>query len=733
MASNLRNSILYGPTYPPFTFDEATWEKDVQLMAKADMNLMRIGDVGTWDQVEPKEGDIDLSVFQRFYDLAEEYGIQILLSTGTCSPPLWLALKYPDIRVLSNRGEAYPLGASYHWACIHNPGYLDACQNYIETISEFAVHQPNHYGWQISNEMGFPFNPTREAGEIDLYCYCDHSKKAFRKWLKEKYGSLEALAEAWSWSTTNFIYNSWEEPFPPEALPKTWSGVTRWLDWRLFWQQAFADHAEWETNLIRKIDADHPISLNTFNFKGYDRFGTYTGLDQWKISEVVDIIGYDLYPGSGDKLATRPEHSSMFLDHGRSVSQYAGTDFWLHEIESGQIGGWLLGPDHRTDERDILTLCFESLGHNGKALIYMPWREWRFQPLRWGALVDLKSRPTPRYESAALVGEYLKKNSVFLKEAKTPKGEVAILEDKSNAIFLRGVGQEDELFEAQRGAYRSFWEFGYRVDFITPKHLIDDAINDYKVICLPLMGLITKETAAALMTYTEKGGVVIGLARCGTLDERGWYHDELPIHALEKVFGLENIEADSITGGKISYGGKLYTGWLNRDLLTPKADTEILGLFEDGNPAVTFAKLGEGFGVYIATQADGGLVNIQEQLLPDIVKDLSSRLEFEPQITIDYPEKAAREIDPHLLDSTARSEIVIVSYLDQPTQVHLQMREPTRTALNCSSGILDKAPIDFVQENSRISLQLDLGARESICIEIIWEDGYRKEIRGGAA
>jgi len=729
--SDLSKSIPYGPTYPPFTFDEANWEKDLQLMAQADMNLMRIGDVGTWDQVEAKQGEIDLSTLQRFYDLAQEYGIHILLSTGTCSPPLWLALEHPDVRILSNRGEAYPLGASYHWACIHHPGFLDAAQNYIQTISEFAVQQPNHFGWQVSNEMGFPFNPTREAGDIDLYCYCDHSKKAFQDWLKEKYGSLEALGKAWSWSTTNFVYNSWDEPFPPEALPKTWSGVTRWLDWRLFWQQAFADYAAWEAKLLRKTDPDHPISLNTFNFKGYDRFGTYTGLDQWKISEVVDHIGYDLYPGSGNKLATRPEHNSMFLDHGRSVSMYAGTDFWLHEIESGPINGWLLGPDHRTDEKDILTLCFESLGHNGKALIYMPWREWRFQPLRWGALVDLKIRPTPRYESSALIGKYLKQNADFYKEAQTPKGEVAILEDKSNAIFLRGTGQEDELFEAQCGAYRSFWEYGYRVDFILPKHLSDPAINDYKFICLPLMGLIAEETATALEKYVENGGVVIGFARCGTLDYQGWYHYELPIAEFERVFGLDNIEADSFEGGKIRFGGNEYKGWLKRDLLTPKAETEILGTFEDGKPAVTLSQLGKGFGVYIATQADGGLVNIQGRLLPDIVKEISSRLGFEPHITTNYPEKAAREIDPHFLDTPTRSEIIFTSYLNKETQVNLSLLEPDRVVKKCSIGIVDKTPIEYKQEGNRIILDLNLASRESICIQIDWEERKIQEKTGG--
>jgi len=713
--------IPYGTTYPPLTFDEASWERGLELMARARMNVVRVGDVGTWDQIEVREGEILLDGLERFYSLANKYRIHVLLSTGTASPPLWLASKYPDVRIRSNRGEDYPLGTSYHWACIHHPGYLNACENYINKLSGFAIKQPNHFGWQISNEIGFPFNPTRESNDIDLYCYCEHSKRAFIEWLRKKYASLDELTKAWAWSTTNYRYTAWEEIFPPEALPKSWSSVTRWIDWRLFWQESFADHAGWQHDLIRNQDPGHPTSVNIFNFKSYDPFGTYTGLDQWKLSGEVDHIGYDLYPGSGNKLAARPEHNSIFLDHGRSVSQFARSDFWLLEIESGPIGGWLLGPDHNTDEKDIFTMCFESLGHNGKLLVYMPWREWVFQPLHWGALVDLQSKPTPRYEAAAAIGEYIDQNSAFLKEAQVPRGEVAILESKSNAIFLRGVGQEGELFSAQRGAYRSFWEQGYRVDFINPGQLADQALHNYKFICVPLMGLLTLEMARSLLAYVQAGGVLVCFARGGTLDERGWYQPELPIPDLGRAFGISKVEADTLRGQKITMAGRSYDGWLNRDLLTLEEGTEILGSFDDGHPAVTLARVGNGFGVYIATQADGSMAKAGNTLLPDVIANIAARAGFKPQLIVAYPEKMGREIDPHILDAPRRTEILLVSYLNKSTQVILQLVETNRRVKSVRSGILEKAPLTFSEENGEVLCNLEMESRQATCIEINWK------------
>ena len=259
----------YGASYSPLIFPESEWERDLDLMRQASINLVRIGDVhGSWDRIEPTPEKYEFEKMSRFYQTAARYGIFILLSNGASCPPLWLKTRFPDVSILSSRGERYPLGSSYHWACIHHPGYRNALESYTNSLSEFAVQFSNHFGWQITNEIGFPFMPAREQGELGLYCYCDHCQERFREWLKKKYGSLENLTEAWSWSTTNFVYNEWQEAVGPESLPASWSGVTRWIDWRLFWQDAFANFAGWQHQLIRFKDPDHPTSINTFNFKG---------------------------------------------------------------------------------------------------------------------------------------------------------------------------------------------------------------------------------------------------------------------------------------------------------------------------------------------------------------------------------------------------------------------------------------------------------------------------------
>jgi len=703
-------------------YPESEWGDDLGRMRDAGMNLVRIGDVhGSWDRIEPQEGHLRIDALEQFYAAAAQYGINVLLSTGVSCPPLWLARKYPDVPILSSRGEPYPLAASYHWACIHHPGFVSEARSYVEALARFAANQPNHFGWQISNEVGFPFMPARDRDELGLYCYCSHSKARFREWMQAKYGTLEAVSGAWTWSTTAYWYNDWAEVDPPEVLPVSWSGVTRWIDWRLFWQEAFAQFARWQHDLIHQHDPDHPTSVNTFNFKRLDRFGTFTGLDQWRIASQVDHIGYDLYPGSGDKLSTRPEHTSMFLDHGRSVSRAAGSDFWLHEMESGPIGGWILGPDHNTGPADIWRNGLEALGHDSKLILYMPWKEWDYQPLRWGALADLEGNPTERAEAAAQLGRTIQANAAFLRTAHVPRGEVALLESKPNAIFFRGVEQEEILFAAQRGAYRAFWEMGFRVDFVSPSQILDGMADSYPVICLPLMGAMGLETAEALGRYVTNGGRLIGFARCGTVDDRGWYHRRLPIPGLREAFGLTRVEADDQRQPTVLFDGRAYAGAMNRDLVTPDSETEVLGEFDDGWPAVTLAHHGRGQGLYIATQADSGYLQADDPLLRAVLTAALDRLGIGPEITLEYQGRTIRELDPHLLEGKDRTTILITSYLVQDTRAVLQMALRGRRAERVDVGLLEKTPADWVQDDTHLEVRLEMRKEVGEAIDIYWQ------------
>ena len=93
---------------------------------------------------------------------------------------------------------------------------------------------------------------------------------------------------------------------------------------------------------------------------------------------------------------------------------------------------------------------------------------------------------------------------------------------------------------------------------------------------------------------------------------------------------------------------------------------------------------------------------------------------YKPQITTAYQNKKAREIDPHLLDTPHRSEIIITSYLDKPVIVDLTMIETDREVKQAACGLVDKSPIEINKRNDELSMSIQMEPKEVKCLEIRW-------------
>lgn len=652
--------FLYGGGYYPLLEERKNWEKDLESMKRAGINIVRTAELfNTWDRIEPVEGMHDFGFLDDFFELCGQMGMKILLGTGTCSPPLWLKKKYPDAVIINNKNIPYAAHASYTWACIDHPGYLKEAERYIRSLVKRYQDKKALYAYQLHNEVGFPFMPS-SGGEMDIYCYCGHSKEKFRQWLKKKYKDISELNHAWTWSATNTVCASFEDCEPPEARPEAWSSVTRWMDWRLFWMNNFTDFIRWQDQLIKEIDREHLTTTNIFYNKSQDPFGVLTGLDQFEMAKAVDITGYDLYPGSGDKLREHPEFSSMFLDHGRSITRPLDKPFWIHELESGPINGWMLGPHTNTQREEILRNGFECVGHDAKFLLYQGWKEWEFQPLHWGGIVELDRKEGGRYEAAKEIGNFLKENGEFLLKAQNPKSQAALLVSKENAILLNGAGQEYFLKEALEGAYKAFYELGYQVDFITLEHLKAGYAMDYAAIAMPFLTYVTEETARLLKFYVEKGGILIGSARCGMTGQSGWYNKSVPPFELREVFGVRAVETEPSDRPGITMDGRNYEGYWHKEKLLLSEDVDVTAGFFDDTPAVTKRQCGKGKAVYIATHADAGYSVRGNIFYKELVRKEMAKIL--PDLTISYTNKRQKELDGHLLREGKKGMIIVTNY-----------------------------------------------------------------------
>ena len=107
---------------------------------------------------------------------------------------------------------------------------------------EHYKDNPNVIAWQIDNEFGC-HGSTR--------CYCEHCRKAFAKWLEERYQTIENLNEKWGSIFWSLNYDSFDDIILPKynscegTYGDLWShnpapvSYTHLMNSKFFWNAVF--------------------------------------------------------------------------------------------------------------------------------------------------------------------------------------------------------------------------------------------------------------------------------------------------------------------------------------------------------------------------------------------------------------------------------------------------------------------------------------------------------------
>ncbi len=679
--------IVIGASYYPLMHDPDDWERDVRLMREHGLTVVRtIELMNSWDRIEPQEGVYAFGFVDRFLDILHHHDMQALLGDGSACPPAWLALKHPDARILSRDGVPHDFQGRWGWACPDHPQYTAAMDRYQTALVERYRGHPALFGWQIHNEVGLPARARWGTGAPDIYCYCEHSKTRYREWLKQKYGSLDALNDAWRWDPTNVVFTRWEDVQPTRSLPHPdWGAVTKWLDWRSFWKDNVTRLVRERAEFVRRLDPNHPISTNIFILHQLDPFGVLMGMDQWQLPEVVDVIGYDLYPRK--RFRDEPAFISFVLDYAKSSTLNPKRRvFWLNEMESGPIGGWVKGPEYVTHPRDIGMLLWEAVGHGSKLNLFQGWRDWDQIPLHWGALVDLEGRPVPRAARARAIAAMFERHRELLAHAHPEPGEVAILHTRENAIVMQGIDAQDFLLDAIRGVYRVLWDLGYTIDFVSTREVAAGALPGYGAIFAPQLTVLTQEVADQLKAYVAGGGLLIAGPQLGRLSDRGWFQHRVPGCGLHDVFGLEEKAVEVADGIEVASDEGSWPGYWHRAAVELQADgAEVLAEFrgEPGGPAVVQRRFGRGAALHIGTQAEVAAARGVSSLFPDQVGVFLHRHGVAPALVVE-PADASLVLKGHRLGVEGASVVIVVNQTDGSGRYRIRMR--TRRSV---AGITD--------------------------------------------
>src|SRR5690606_18393885 len=144
-------------------------------------------------------------------------------------------------------------------------------------------------------------------------------------WLRARYGTLDALNDAWTTSFWSQHYSAWEQITPPRATRYLPNPAHR-LDFRRFVSDEMLAHFTEQRDVLRALTPEVPITTNFV-------FGGWVSVDHWRWAREVDLVAVDDYPAETGQAAA--EQTAFAADLARSWA--GGTPWLLMEQAPGMI------------------------------------------------------------------------------------------------------------------------------------------------------------------------------------------------------------------------------------------------------------------------------------------------------------------------------------------------------------------------------------------------------------
>ena len=599
--------LLHGGDYNPDQWLDRPdiLAADTRLMQKSKTFAFSVG-IFAWAALEPTEGNFAFEWLDKIIDDIHSIGGYVLLATPSGARPAWLAHTYPEVLRVNERREKLLFGAR-HNHCPSSPVYREKIRIMNTKLAERYKDHPALFMWHVSNEYGG-------------HCHCDNCQANFRTWLKNKYGTLEALNHSWWTGFWSHTVTDWEQIESPSPLGETGvHGLN--LDWNRFMSDQTIDFYNWEAAPLREITPEIPI---TTNFMGeVPNPHPFAGLDYGKFAKHVDIVTWDAYPAWHNDYETTENLASKlaFLnDYFRTLKD---KPFLILECTPSLVN-W--HPINRAKRPGMhLLSSVAKLAHGSDSIMYFQWRKSRGSSEKLhGAVVDHDNSEHNRvFKEVTAVGDMLEK----LAEIKGTKthAKVALFYDLENKWALddtEGYQKQNKQYaETLHTHYKYFWDNHIAVDIVTP----DKDLSKYDLVVAPMLYMMSQDTMDKFTAYVQAGGKLVSGYISGTVDENDLVYPGYP-KQLSKLFGIKQLEVDTLyptqTNG-ISYNGKTYTVKDYAAVLENLSAT-VLGTFDTdfyaGGAALTAHGVGAGTAYFIGGRTGQDLLDqFYADILPDSV------------------------------------------------------------------------------------------------------------------
>lgn len=577
--------FAYGADYNPEQWDESTWAEDVKLMTEAGVNLVSLGIFG-WATIQPEAARFEWGWLDRVLDMLSGSGISVCLATATASPPAWLVREHPGILPVDQDGRTLWPGSRQHY-CPSSETYRAAATALVEALADRYAGHPALAAWHVGNEYGCHVS----------HCYCDESAADFRRWLRDRYGDLDALNRAWSTSFWSQRYGSWDEVIPPRRTP-TFPNPSQQLDFWRFSSDALRGCFDREVEVLRRRTPGVPVTTNFMSFlKPVDAFS-------WAPHE--DFVSLDSYPDPAEPGAA--VGAALGFDLMRSAS---GGAPWLLLEQAPSAVNWRAC--NRPKPPGLYRLwSWQAIAHGANGAMSFQWRASRGGAEKFhSAMVPHAGPDHPLYRQAAAVGRELGGYRQLASTRPVPP-EAAILFHWPSWWALELPSHPSgrlALVPLVRAYYEVLWTAGIPVDVVPPSA----DLSRYRLVIAPNLYLVDEASAAGLSSWVADGGQAVLGFFSGIVDGHDTVHPGPYPGPLRELIGATVDQFWPLDAGQQAGlrgpAGEDHTGTWWTEEITPQ-DARTLAWFSggvlDGRPAVIEAGRGRGTVRYLGTLPDPG-------------------------------------------------------------------------------------------------------------------------------
>ena len=574
--------ILYGGDYNPNQWPKEIWEQDMVYFKDARINSATIN-VFSWAKIQPAEDTYYFDELDEIVEMLSKENYDIVLATSTGAMPAWLYKKYPEVARTDYFGRHHKFGQR-HNHCPNSLVFQKYAKALVEKLAERYAHNPHVTCWHISNEYG---------GE----CYCENCEKAFRVWLKNKYGTIEAVNKAWNMEFWGHTVYDWDEIVLPNALgdgmengtDTAFAGLS--VDYRRFMSDSMLENYKMERDVVRRYNPDTIITTNLM--------GTYKFLDYFKWAKEMDIVSWDNYPSYN----TPWSFTAMSHDLMRGLKD---APFMLLEQTPSQQNWQPYNSLKKPGQMRAQSI--QTMAHGADTVQFFQLRRsvGGCEKFHGAVIGHVGHNNTRVFREVKQLGEELERLGTSTLGS-VNQADVGIIFDWDNywaLDYTSGPTEDLKYVDQIHHYYKFFYDNNIGVNMIP----VDADFSKYKIVVAPVLYMVKEGMKEALTKFVENGGILITTFMSGLVDESDNVHLGGYPGPLRELAGIWVEEIDALAPEQTNTitftDGTRMTCNLLCDLMHLEG-AQLLASYDEnfyaGMPAITKNTFGKGCTYYIGT------------------------------------------------------------------------------------------------------------------------------------